>query len=93
MSISVFCLRCANVFKVNEDKAGQVVPCPKCGNMSKAPARPPVAAVPGPSLVYRAFQWLLNVAFVALLAYLYYGLGFVDTFHSWFQNIRHFLFR
>ena len=92
MSISAFCLNCANVFKVNEAKAGKVVPCPRCGKMVRVSALPPVETKPGPSLVHRFFQWIFNVAFFSVLAYLFYEGGFIGILCSWFQNIRHFLF-
>ena len=92
MSVSAFCLSCANVFKVNEAKAGKVVPCPKCGKMVRVSALPPVETKPGPSLVHRAMQSLFHVLLFAVVAYLFYEGEFIHTFCIWFQNIRHFLF-
>ena len=91
MSISVFCLRCANVFNVKDSKAGKLVPCPRCGVMSKAPAGPPKEADTSPTVLYRVSQWILNGIFIAILVYLYHGGGLTHTFQAWFNDICRFL--
>ena len=44
--INVTCPKCQNVVSVEDDQAGQAVPCPNCGNVNIAPAPSPESATP-----------------------------------------------
>lgn len=48
--ISKACDRCERSIEVGDDKAGQKVECPYCGDTNVMPARPAMASTPAPSV-------------------------------------------
>ena len=90
MSISVFCLRCAAVLKVDNAKAGRTISCPRCGNALQVPALPKTKVPRELSWFQLILRRLMHLVFLAVLVYLYYEGGLVERTCAYFNQFRHF---